>query len=333
MTHLVPIQFRRGTAAQWTTEDPILLAGEMGIETDTAKLKFGDGVTVWSGLSYYGGGAVGSGPAGRDGFMAFPAEDGDPGMFVPGTPGTNGVDGAAGTPGASIPFPGADGEDGATFLIPGRDGTIGVDGAVGATGPASPPWPGNDGDDGFTFVVPGASGTPGVDGAAGTPGASIPFPGADGEDGLSFFIPGTPGAAGIDGAPGAAAASVPPPPSYGAADADDTPYGMPIPPSPAVTPAAAPPTFTEIEVSLGSAPVARRNGKFSITTSGLTSGKHVDIVQANGSYTGKGTRADEAEMDVISVTGKTTSTTNIDCYWESKYRVRGNYKFAYLVSA
>jgi len=46
------IQVRRGTAAQWTTKNPVLLAGELGLETDTGKFKFGDGEAAWSSLSY-----------------------------------------------------------------------------------------------------------------------------------------------------------------------------------------------------------------------------------------------------------------------------------------
>jgi hypothetical protein len=46
------IQFRRGTATQWTNANPILAAGELGLETDTQKFKIGDGSTAWSGLSY-----------------------------------------------------------------------------------------------------------------------------------------------------------------------------------------------------------------------------------------------------------------------------------------
>lgn len=49
------IQFRRGTAAAWTTANPILADGEMGFETDTRKQKIGDGVTAWSSLAYVGG--------------------------------------------------------------------------------------------------------------------------------------------------------------------------------------------------------------------------------------------------------------------------------------
>lgn len=38
---------RRGTAAEWAAENPILGDGEPGIERDTGIVKFGDGVTPW----------------------------------------------------------------------------------------------------------------------------------------------------------------------------------------------------------------------------------------------------------------------------------------------
>lgn len=47
------IQLRRGTAAQWTTANPTLSEGEIGLETDTLKAKLGDGLTEWSSLSYF----------------------------------------------------------------------------------------------------------------------------------------------------------------------------------------------------------------------------------------------------------------------------------------
>jgi len=46
------IQVRKGTAAQWTGANPILLAGELGYETDTGKVKIGDGTTAWAILDY-----------------------------------------------------------------------------------------------------------------------------------------------------------------------------------------------------------------------------------------------------------------------------------------
>jgi hypothetical protein len=51
----VQIQLRNGTAAQWTAANPVLAAGEVGIESDTRKQKFGDGTTAWNSLSYAGG--------------------------------------------------------------------------------------------------------------------------------------------------------------------------------------------------------------------------------------------------------------------------------------
>jgi hypothetical protein len=46
------IQFRRDTAANWTSANPTLADGEMGIESDTQKYKIGNGYTVWNSLSY-----------------------------------------------------------------------------------------------------------------------------------------------------------------------------------------------------------------------------------------------------------------------------------------
>lgn len=46
------IQLRGGTAAAWTSANPILAAKEMGIETDTRKMKIGDGTTAWTSLAY-----------------------------------------------------------------------------------------------------------------------------------------------------------------------------------------------------------------------------------------------------------------------------------------
>jgi hypothetical protein len=50
----VRIQIRRGLASEWTSVDPILAPGEMGLETDTNYIKFGNGTDVWSDLAYAG---------------------------------------------------------------------------------------------------------------------------------------------------------------------------------------------------------------------------------------------------------------------------------------
>ena len=46
------IQIRRDTAANWTSANPILAQGEMGAETDTSKIKIGDGTTAWASVPY-----------------------------------------------------------------------------------------------------------------------------------------------------------------------------------------------------------------------------------------------------------------------------------------
>lgn len=43
---------RNNTSANWTSTNPVLMAGEMGIEKDTKKFKFGDGVKTWAQLDY-----------------------------------------------------------------------------------------------------------------------------------------------------------------------------------------------------------------------------------------------------------------------------------------
>lgn len=43
---------RRDTAADWTSNNPTLSAGEFGWEQDTNRLKIGDGSTAWTSLPY-----------------------------------------------------------------------------------------------------------------------------------------------------------------------------------------------------------------------------------------------------------------------------------------
>ena len=58
------IQLRRDTAANWTTNNPTLSQGEQGFETDTSKMKIGDGSTAWTGLDYFADTASGGGSGG-----------------------------------------------------------------------------------------------------------------------------------------------------------------------------------------------------------------------------------------------------------------------------
>lgn len=51
----IQIQFRRGDSADWTSVNPVLAEGEVGLEIDTLKLKVGNGINTWTGLPYFGG--------------------------------------------------------------------------------------------------------------------------------------------------------------------------------------------------------------------------------------------------------------------------------------
>lgn len=70
------IILRRDTAANWNMNNPVLLSGEPGYETDTGYLKIGDGVSTWEQLDFYMGatgstGAVGPTGAGSTGPNTF----------------------------------------------------------------------------------------------------------------------------------------------------------------------------------------------------------------------------------------------------------------------
>lgn len=76
MTTIIPHRhaLRRGTAAAWTADNPVLGNGEEGYETDTGLRKTGDGAAVWTALPYND-----RGPAGIDGTNGTDGKDGAPG--------------------------------------------------------------------------------------------------------------------------------------------------------------------------------------------------------------------------------------------------------------
>ncbi len=47
------IQLRRDVAANWAANNPLLLNGEIGIETDTLKFKIGNGTQRWNSITSY----------------------------------------------------------------------------------------------------------------------------------------------------------------------------------------------------------------------------------------------------------------------------------------
>lgn len=103
-------QLRRGTAAEWTTADPVLRAGEPGIELDTQRFKLGNGSTHWSGLPYFDNHAV---------VLQMIAD-----AVIDGVPGPQGPAGPTGATGSQGPT-------GAT----GATGSQGPKGDTGDTGP------------------------------------------------------------------------------------------------------------------------------------------------------------------------------------------------------
>jgi hypothetical protein len=56
-------QFRRSPSYTWVKYNPVLAEGEPGVETDTGRLKIGDGIQSWTALPYF---IPGVGPDGGD---------------------------------------------------------------------------------------------------------------------------------------------------------------------------------------------------------------------------------------------------------------------------
>ena len=78
----VKIQLRRDTAATWASVNPVLLAGEAGLETDTNKIKIGNGSTAWNSLAYFpsivtGGTVLGNLEIGSTGTLTFEGSTAD----------------------------------------------------------------------------------------------------------------------------------------------------------------------------------------------------------------------------------------------------------------
>ncbi len=123
----VQLQFRRGTATQWSTKNPVLADAELGLETDTRLFKIGDGVTVWNLLPY--GGLIG--PTGTTGTTG---PTGDTGQTGPtGVTGDTGPTGPTGSTGYTGPTgsTGYTGQTGRSGIITGLGEPGDEDGVVG----------------------------------------------------------------------------------------------------------------------------------------------------------------------------------------------------------
>jgi hypothetical protein len=66
----VQIQLRNGSAADWSSANPTLALGEIGVENDTIKFKIGTGSVAWNSLGYAAVGTVSSVAASVPSFLS-----------------------------------------------------------------------------------------------------------------------------------------------------------------------------------------------------------------------------------------------------------------------
>ena len=149
MSPFLRFQHRRGTAAEWTAKNPVLLEGEIGVEVGNPdRIKVGDGTSSWTALDYVSVGPQGlkgdkgdtgpvgpEGPRGPRGLEGPQGVKGDQGN--PGTPGQQGLLGPEGPRGQQGPA-GSRGPQG----LPGQAGAKGDRGDQGLPGPAGHNWRG-----------------------------------------------------------------------------------------------------------------------------------------------------------------------------------------------
>ncbi len=93
----IKLQLRRGTAAEWSSANPLLSEGELGLELDTGKFKVGNGTQNWNALVYASGIQGPTGPAGANGATGPAGANGVAG--APGPTGERGPTGVAGPAG------------------------------------------------------------------------------------------------------------------------------------------------------------------------------------------------------------------------------------------
>lgn len=156
-------KLRRDTAVDWTTKNPVLAAGEPGVETDTGYFKIGNGVAAWSALPYV------LNEPGVNALIQIAIENAVL-TGVQGPPGADGADGADGESAYQIAvangFVGTEAEWLASLVGP--EGPQGIQGLQGDAGPQG---------------IQGIQGVKGDTGDQGPQGIQGPA-GADGADGV-----------------------------------------------------------------------------------------------------------------------------------------------------
>jgi hypothetical protein len=168
----IQLQIRRDTTNNWTSQNPVLASGEIGINLDTYQFKIGDGIKTWSLLPYAGI----TGPTGPVGSNI------TSGTGNTGSTGRNTVTGNTGATGDSSTGPtGRTGPTGPTG-IRGPTGSITTTGSTGNTGLFGPTGP--TGPDAFT----GITGATGVNGQGPT-GPTGSISSVTGPTGLAYTGP------------------------------------------------------------------------------------------------------------------------------------------------
>lgn len=137
MTETIPVrvQHKRMSARDWVSSPLVLLDGELGIESDTGKVKVGNGRDRFSSLQYLTGpkgdrGEIGPvGPKGADGVMRFENLTSQQREGLKGAQGPQGARGPAGPtgPAGAVGPRGPEGQRGPQ----GNAGPRGADGAPG----------------------------------------------------------------------------------------------------------------------------------------------------------------------------------------------------------
>lgn len=138
MTETIPVrvQHKRMSASDWASSTLVLLDGELGVESDTGKVKVGNGRDRFSALQYLTGpkgdrgDRGGTGPRGADGVMRFEALTNEQRESLRGPQGNTGPAGPAGPRGPE----GQKGPQG----LPGPTGPQGPRGADGVVRYDSP---------------------------------------------------------------------------------------------------------------------------------------------------------------------------------------------------
>ena len=76
MSSKTRIRIRRGTTEEWAEANPLLLLGELGLDTSIRRLKAGDGDKRWNQLPYIGASSDNQALSGLEDVAAYAAVDG-----------------------------------------------------------------------------------------------------------------------------------------------------------------------------------------------------------------------------------------------------------------